>query len=221
MKAEFPIDVLVSKCTCDIQFGNVERPTHRNTGWDEARFEFAAQKWVDVSENGYGAAVLNDCKYGYDVKESVVRLTLLKSGIFPDPNADKGHHEFIYSLLPHEGDFREGGVIQEAYKLNRPVYIASTSLAAGTTRSLLSTDKENVFADTIKLAEDGDGFILRIHEEYGRRSTVAVDVSALNIDTVIATDLCERPVADGDFSFKDGKIHASIKPYEILTFRMK
>jgi len=221
LKAAFPVDVLTSKCTCDIQFGNVERPTHRNTSWDEARFEFAAQKWVDVSENGYGAAVLNDCKYGYDVNESTIRLTLLKSGIFPDPNADKGHHEFTYSFMPHKGDFREGKVIEEAYKLNRPVYVVGTAMEVGTEKSLISTDRENVFADTVKLAEDGDGFIVRVHEEYGRRVVVSIDVSALNATAVTATDLCERPVADGDFNFADGKICAEIKPYEILTFRIK
>ncbi len=220
LKASFPVDVVTNKCTCDIQFGNVERPTHRNTSWDEARFEFCAQKWVDVSEADYGVALLNDCKYGYDVYESTMRLTLIKSGIFPDPNADKGHHEFTYSILPHMGDFRSGNVIKEAIMLNRPVYIRKTNLLEGTVEALLSSDKENVFVDTIKRAEDGCGFIIRMHEAYGKRTRVNINVKGLLAKTAIPTDLLEREIKDEYTSFEDGIITTVIKPYEILTFRL-
>ena len=103
LKAAFPVDVRSTKATYEIQFGNVERPTHWNTSWDYAKFETVAHKWVDLSQRDFGVSLLNDCKYGHDVKDNVMRLTLLKSGIEPDPNADHGHHEFIYSLLPHAG----------------------------------------------------------------------------------------------------------------------
>lgn len=220
LKAAFPIDVVTNKCTCDIQFGNVERPTHRNTSWDEARFEFCAQKWVDVAENGYGVAVLNDCKYGYDVFESDLRLTLIKSGIFPDPNADKGHHEFTYSVLPHLGDFREGNVIGEAYEINRPVYTAATAMEAGTLASLVSCDTPGVFVDTVKKAEESFGIVIRAHEEFGRRSVVKIDVSGLKVRTAIPCDLMEREIKDEYTSFENGVITTVIKPYEILTFRL-
>lgn len=105
-----------------MQFGNVERPTHENTSWDEAKFEVCAHKWADLSECGYGVGLLNDCKYGYDIHDSVMRLTLIKSGIFPNPDADKEIHTFTYALYPHEGDFRSGRVIQEAYDLNCLLY---------------------------------------------------------------------------------------------------
>lgn len=220
LKAAFPVEVLTNKCTCDIQFGNVERPTHRNTSWDEARFEFAAQKWVDVSEADYGVALLNDCKYGYDVFESTMRITLIKSGIFPDPNADKGHHEFSYALLPHLGDFRKGNVIKEGYKLNRPVLKENTKLSEGTTFSLVSCDKENVFVDTVKKAEKGDGIIIRLHEEFGARSTVKIDVSGLKAKTAISCNLLEKEIEDEFTAFEDGIITTTIKPYEILTFKL-
>ena len=223
MKAAFPVDVLASKCTCDIQFGNVERPTHRNTSWDEARYEFAAHKWVDISEADFGVALLNNCKYGVDVCENVMRLTLIKSGIFPDPDADKGVHEFTYSLLPHRGDFRRGNVIHEAFMLNRPVYMFETNMPEGLSESLISTDKENVFADTVKRAEDGNGTVIRLHEEYGARTKVKIDVSKFKAGKVIATDLLEKeiPAEVAAFTYEEGIITTEIKPYEIITFVLK
>lgn len=229
LKAAFPVDVLAGKAVFDIQFGNVERPTHRNTSWDEARFEVCAHKWIDMAENGYGAALLNDCKYGADVLESTIRLTLLKSGIFPNPDADKEIHEFTYSLLPHEGDFRQGRVVQEAYALNVPVrpLVMKGALKPGNKFSLLGVDCENVQIETVKTAEDGRGVIVRMYEAYGRRSRVTCTCSSLLGECITECDLLERPLegeeealtsdrcADGNHTFT-----FVIKPYEIKTFRM-
>lgn len=100
--SEYPsVDILAHEADYEIQFGNVKRPTHKNTSWDRARFEVCAHKWADLSEPGYGVALMNDCKYGYDVHEGVMGLTLIKSGIFPNPDADQGQHEFTYALFPH------------------------------------------------------------------------------------------------------------------------
>ncbi len=102
------------RATFEIQWGNVERPTHWNTSWDWARFETCAHKWIDLSEGDYGVSLLNDCKYGHDVKGHTMRLTLLRSAIYPDPEADQGVHEFSYSLLPHQGDWRTD-TVRQAY----------------------------------------------------------------------------------------------------------
>ncbi len=120
LKAAFPVAVNSPRATFEIQWGNVERPTHWNTSWDWARFETCAHKWIDLSEGGYGVSLLNDCKYGHDVKGHVMRLTLLKSGIYPDPEADQGYHEFSYALLPHQGDWRDGETVRHAYLFNMP-----------------------------------------------------------------------------------------------------
>lgn len=220
LKAAFPVDVVTNKCTCDIQFGNVERPTHNNTSWDEAKFEVCSHKWIDVSEADYGVAVLNDCKYGADINESTVRLTLLKSGIFPNPEADRGEHEFVYSILPHTGDFRDANVDAEGYALNLPVTVKSTSLPAGSEDSMFSVDVPGVFADAFKLAENKNGMILRIHEAFGRRTKVSIDLKRLNVRSVIPCDLLEREIASEDVSFSGGIMTTCIKPYEILTFRL-
>lgn len=121
LKTAFPTDINADKATYDIQFGTVERPTHKNTSWDAAKFEVCAHKFADLSEYGYGVSLLNDCKYGYDIHDSVIRLTLIKCGNYPNPDADKCRHEFTYSLFPHSGDFREAGTVKLAYLLNSPL----------------------------------------------------------------------------------------------------
>ena len=103
----FPVDIRSLRATYEIQFGHVERPTHANTSWDVARFEVCAHRWADLSEPGYGVALLNDSKYGYDIAGNVMRLSLLRSPTWPDPVADRGTHHFVYRLFPHAGDLRE------------------------------------------------------------------------------------------------------------------
>ena len=121
LKTAFPIDVRTTKANYEIQFGNVERNTHWNTSWDYAKFEVVGHKWADLSEGDYGVSLLNDSKYGYDIKDQTMRLTLIKSGVYPDPEADQGHHSFTYSLYPHGGSWFEAGTTKEAYELNYPV----------------------------------------------------------------------------------------------------
>ncbi|HOK70672.1 MAG TPA: alpha-mannosidase, partial [Bacillota bacterium] len=121
MKAAFPVDVNAEKAAYEIQFGNVERPTHWNTSWDVARFEVCGHRWADLSEGGYGVSLMNDCKYGYDIKDGEIRLTLLKSGIEPNPVADQEEHWFTYSIYPHAGDWKTASTTRAAYSLNVPL----------------------------------------------------------------------------------------------------
>ncbi|WP_165452174.1 alpha-mannosidase [Paenibacillus thalictri] len=123
LKVAFPVNVRSTTATYEIQYGNVERPTHWNTSWDFARFETCAQRWIDLSERDYGVSLLNDCKYGHDVIGRTMRITLIKAAISPDATADIGEHEFIYSLLPHAGDWFEAGTQRQAQRLNTPLVV--------------------------------------------------------------------------------------------------
>ena len=161
-----------------MQWGNVQRPTHRNTSWDWARFETCAHKWADLSEGNYGVALLNDCKYGYDIHDNVMRLSLLKSATNPDPHADQGEHVMVYSLLPHPGDWREE-VVSAAYDLNIPLILRRVRGGGNseTSRSLVSLNKPNIIIETIKLAEDGKGLIVRMYENQRNRGKVTLNAS--------------------------------------------
>ena len=219
LKAAFPLDVVTDKATFDIQYGNVERPTHSNTSWEQAKFEVCAHKWVDVAEAGFGVALLNDCKYGYDVKGSTIRLTMLKSGIFPNPEADQEMHEFTYALYPHRGDFREGGVVKEAYLLN-----VSNSQVSGhvppkqTEKSYVHVSAENVVLETVKPAEASEDIVLRFYESHGKRTKTVVKVAA-ELSEIVETDLMEKELCKADTG--EGTFCFTIKPYEIKTFRLK
>ncbi|RUS48693.1 alpha-mannosidase [Cohnella sp. AR92] len=213
LKAAFPVDVRSTEATYDIQFGNVKRPTHWNTSWDFARFETVGHQWADLSEYGYGVSLLNDCKYGYDIKDNVMRLSLIKSAIYPDPNADLGMHEFVYSLYPHSGDWVKAQTVREAWELNSPLHCAhGPSSASG--KSLFRVDCGNAMVDAVKKAEDAEAIVVRLHEFTGARSKVRL-TSDYGIATWQECDLLERPLEE---ERREPEIRFELKPYEIKTF---
>ncbi|WP_310499788.1 alpha-mannosidase [Paenibacillus qinlingensis] len=224
LKVAFPVDVRATKATYEIQFGNVERPTHWNTSWDLASFETCAHRWIDLSERGFGVSLLNDCKYGHDVRDNVLRLTLLKSAINPDPTADLGEHTFTYSLLPHDGDWYTAGTSLEAHKLNIPTSVvklpecnADSEHAMPASMSFFECDGENVIVDTIKKAEDSDAWIVRCYEFGNKRGTVNFR-SGFNIAKVEEVNLMERE--EQAISHSDIAFTACFNPYELKTFRI-
>lgn len=213
LKVAFPVAIRATEATYDIQYGNVKRPTHWNTSWDYARFETVGHQWADLSERRYGVSLLNDCKYGYDIKEDVIRLSLIKSAVFPDPAADRGVHAFTYSLLPHAGDWLEGYTPQEAWMLNCPLTcLHGAANFAG--RSLLRADGACVMIDAVKKAEDEDALIVRLHEYTGARGRVTLS-GDYPIRSWRECDLLEQPCGS---TMPGPIIESEIKPYEIKTF---
>ncbi|MBE5767840.1 MAG: alpha-mannosidase [Clostridiales bacterium] len=216
LKTAFPVRVHARNATYEIQFGSIERPTHWNTAYDRARFEVCGHKWADISEGGYGVSLMNDCKYGYDIKDNVMRLTLLRGPVYPDPMGDDGEHVFTYSLYPHAGDWRQGETVREAYFLNEPlVYCPAIHMPE---ESFVKVDKNFAVVDTIKGAEDGNGVILRIYESQGARGKVNVALARRPLSiaecNLMEVDEDTIPMNEKGFSFE-------IEPYEVRTFRMK
>ena len=219
LKVAFPTTVRATRATYDIQFGAIERPTHWNTSWDWARFEVPAHKWADLSEGNFGVALMNDCKYGYDVRDNVLRLTLIKSAIRPDAEADKGRHRFTYSLLPHAGDWR-GEVIPQAYDLNLPLRASVRPAQAGRLEpqhGFAAAEQDNVIIDTLKRAEDGDGWILRVFEAKQCRGLCSLTFGR-PLARALECDLLEEHPRPAEFAGKRLSFHLS--PYEVKTFRL-
>ncbi|MEK4850721.1 alpha-mannosidase [Paenibacillus sp. FSL H7-0756] len=216
LKVAFPVQIRAVEATYDIQFGNVSRPTHWNTSWDAARFETVGHQWADLSERGYGVSLLNDCKYGYDIKDAVMRLTLVKSAMVPDPQADQGRHIFTYALLPHEGDWIEGCTVQEAWDLNDPLQYAAGASELSR-QGFLQIDCDHIMVDAVKLAEEGDAVIIRLHEFTGRRGTVVLSTEWP--DAVWQEcDLMEHPVGSPSCG---QRYETEITPYEIRTLKLR
>ncbi len=219
LKVAFPVDILSPKATYEIQYGHVERPTHFNTSWDQARFEVCAHKWADLSDNGYGVALLNDCKYGYDIHGNVIRLSLLKSSTAPDPTADRGIQRFTYALYPHADDCRKGGVIEEAYQLNVPLRIAELPVCKGnlpSEHSWFQVNREGVLIESVKRAEDGDGIVVRLYESRGTRGMCLLS-SPLSFQQCSITDMLERET--GQVSLENGSVRFAVTPFEIITLK--
>ena len=224
LKVAFPVDVLAPLATYEIQWGNVQRSTHHNTSWDWARFETCAHKWVDLSEGNYGVSLLNDCKYGHDIHDHVIRLTLLRSPTMPDPTADFGEHQFKYSLYPHAGSWSEE-TQREAYLLNDPIIVYRSKVQGEKPRgrisnldSLISISSPNVIIETVKRAEDGNGIIVRLYESRRQRGPVQLR-AGFSVESAWETNLLEEN--ESALRVENDSIQLDLRPYQIMTIRLK
>ncbi len=220
VKDYFPIDVHANEATFDIQYGNVKRATHDNTSWDFAKFEVCNHKWTDVSEDGYGVSFLNDCKYGISVRGGLVGLSMLKSALYPNPDADKELHEFTYSIYPHQGGFREAGTVKEAYRLNNPlkaVWKENETGMLAASYSMVSVDKDNVVVEVVKKAEDSEDIIVRLYECYDRRTAAALTFGK-EVKGVVECNMMEEGAEPVEHA--ENKVFLEMKPYEIKTLKV-
>jgi alpha-mannosidase len=224
LKVAFPLNVRTTRATFEIQFGAIERPTHWNTSWDYARFEQVGHKWVDLSEGNYGVALLNDCKYGHDVKDNVLRLTLIKSAVRPDPLADRGRHDFTYSLLPHRGDWRQSQVVNEAYALNYPSLPVLTQAVEDlpvqlpTRYSFAAVDSDHVIIESVKKGEDGDAWIIRLYECKQYRTEAVTLTLGRPVRRAVACNLIEEE--ESDVAYDGRRLTFAMAPYEIKSFKV-
>ena len=222
LKTYFPVDVHAGEASYEIQFGNIRRPTHTNTEWDFARFEVPGHRWADLSQGDYGVAILNDCKYGYDVHENVLGLSLLKSAVRPDETADRKVHHFTYSLYPHRGTAETADVTKAAINLNMPV-LTQCVPAAGqgesfVRSSFVHTDCGHILLDTVKLAEDGKSCVVRLYEYKNCSDDKAGLFFDRNLKRVAETNLCEEE--EREIAVNGNGIAFAIGCYEIKTFKV-
>ena len=219
LKAEFPVDIRNRNASCEIAHGAAEYPTHYNTCYDQAKFEFCAHKWADLSEGGYGASIINDCKYGYNVHDNMMKITLLRGPICPDPMGDLGMHHFRYSFYPHAGTWRDADTVRLGFEENVRLegeFIGGTG-GNDIGHTYAKLDGESVILDAVKPAQDGRGYIVRMYESETRHCTVKASFE-LEYSKVIECNLmeCDEQEIDcenGEFTFK-------MKPHEVKTFRL-
>ena len=220
LKTAFPLNVNTSKATFDIQFGNIERNTHKNTSWDEAKFEVCAHKYVDVCDGGFGVALMNDCKYGHSINGSDLSLTLLKSPSYPDKYCDRGRHTFTYSLYAHELERGNIGVLRQAYDLNNPMLVQAVEKGDGTlpaSFSLVAVDAPNVFIEAMKKAEDKNGYILRMYEGGNMQAKARISFG-LPVKKAYLTDLMENTIKE--IPVANNACELPFKGFEIQTLRI-
>ena len=211
LKVLFPADVRSPNATYQMQFGHTERPTHFSTSHDLARFEVPGHRFADLSEHGFGVALLTDCKYGYSTYGNEMRISLLRAPKVPDPEADMGRHQFAYAVMPHAGGWRDAGVVGEAARFETPLRWAPGAAEPG---SLFSVDDPNLVLDTVKRAEDSDALVLRLYEAHGARGTARLRVG-VPFTGAVSCNLLEDPgeplETDGD------EIVVAYRPHEIVS----
>ena len=216
LRVAFPTAIASEKASFDIQYGYIERNTHANTSWDQAKFEVCGQRYADLSDRDCGVALLNDCKYGYCVKGSTLDLALLRSPVHPDRFADQGSHLFTYGFLPHAGSLPDSCVMDEAANLNRPALVAD-GFTAGKFKAPCRVESDGIRLEAVKRAEKDDSLILRLVEIRGRNSRGVLHFAA-KPDKVSETDLLEWQ--DGAaLPLRRNTLALELKPFEILTLR--
>ena len=221
LKVNFPLAIESDAARYEIPYGSIARSTGFTTPFEKARFEVPAQRWADLSDGHYGVALLNDCKYGYDIKYNIMRLSLLRAPSTPDPTADRGRHEFKYALYPHPGDYQTGRVVNQAVEFNEPLLVQRCPAHIGSLPaqfSYIQIEPDGVILNNLKKAEDGQGWILRIYDANGKTSNAVVHfnipVRKVKEVNLIEDDLAPITVQKNSFSFV-------IRANEIRTFQIE
>lgn len=214
LKAAFPMDIHAWEATYDVQFGNLTRPAHNNTSWQQAQFEVCGHKWADLSQADFGVSLLNDCKYGYCIKNGVMELTLLRGATWPNEQADLGEHHFTYSLYPHPLGWRDGGTVRQALDLNDPMTVTQGKQSSV---AFVSVSARNVTVEAVKQAEDKDGVIVRLNEFENAKTDLTLQFLR-PIREAWMCDMLENRIQP--LKVKGAVCYMTISPYEVKTVRL-
>jgi alpha-mannosidase len=216
LRAIFPFRIHTHEVWSETAFGAVSRPNHRNTPWDQARFEIPVHRWADLSEPGYGVSLLNNGKYGYSAHGNVLGISLLRAPIYPDPYADEGEHEFLYAVYPHSGDWRNG-TVREAEEIHSPLSIVSNAKAEGWP-SLFRFTEESLKLAALKKAEDSDAIILRLYEAHGARGKTTIE-TALPLQKAALANILEDETQE--LSIEDERrITLEFNPFQVISLKL-
>lgn len=221
LKAAFPLAATSNKATYEVPYGAIERPTTRNNSWEKAQFEVPVLRWADLGDGQHGFSLLNNSKYGYDDEGNVLRLSLLRSPTWPDPDADRGHQHFTYALYPHGGDWKQALTVRHGYEYNYPLQATQVAAHGGSLaaeHAYVTVKPENVVLTALKKAEDANGLIFRVYEWAGKSGNVEFHVPQGATGATV-TNLMEKP--EGAMLKVEGDtVIAPIHPYEILTVQV-
>ena len=222
LKVAFPLSARNDQATFEIPYGTVTRPTTRNTPAEQAQFEVPALRWADLSDSTHGFSLLNDSKYGYDAKDNVLRLSLLRAPEYPDPNADQGQHKFTYSLYPHAGTWREAMSVRQGYEVNYPLMATTTTSHAGTlppSQSFFSAQEDNVVITAIKKDADDNSLIVRFYEWAGKKGDIHLTLPG-KASSASDTNLMESVEGPLALDTAGKVVTVPTNPYEIKTVKV-
>jgi alpha-mannosidase len=221
LKAAFDLTASSPMATYEIPYGTIERPTTRNTSWEKAKFEVPGLRWADLGNAQHGFSLINESKYGYDAVGHVLRLSLLRSPVSPDPNADRGHHHFSYALYPHPGDWKQALTVRKGYDFNyklRALQVEAHTGALPPEYSFFATDAPNVVVTAVKKSEDTNALMVRLYEWAGQSGVVHLRVPR-GAAAAQLTNLMEKEEGK-DLGVDGATVTVPIHPYEIVTVQL-
>ena len=221
LKAAFSLTASAPTATFEIPYGTIERPTTRNNSVDKAKYEVSAQRWGDLGDGHHGFSLINDSKYGYDVIGNTLRLSLLRSPVSPDPDADRGPQHFRYSLYPHEGSWRDANTVLHGFDFNYTLRAEQVDAHTGelsATHSFVTVKPENLVLTAMKKSEDGNSLMLRFYEWAGKETTADISVPD-GASAATVTNLMEHPEGD-PLPVSGGHVTVPVGKYSINTVRI-
>jgi alpha-mannosidase len=221
LKAAFPLAASSGEATFEIPYGSIERPTTRDNKVEQAKFEVPAMRWADLGNGKHGFSLINESKYGYDAKGNMLRISLLRSPTWPDPNADRGHHHFRYSLYPHGGDWKQAMTVRHGYDFNYELQSMQLEAHDGKLapeQSFVTVSNPNVVLTAMKKAEDNDGLIFRFYEWAGTTGDVQIKVPT-GATSATLTNLMEQPEGAA-LPVSGNQVTVPVHPFEIVSVRV-
>jgi alpha-mannosidase len=221
LKAAFPLAASSAMATYEIPYGSIERPTTRTNRWDAAKFEVPALRWADLGDAQHGFSLINEAKYGYDAKDNVLRLTLLRSSTAPDPVADQGEQRFAFSLYPHADGWKQAQTVRRGYEFNYKLEAEQAQIHPGTLPSrfsFVSVTPQNLTLTALKKSEDGQHLVVRFYEWAGQAGVATISVPR-GVTGATLTNLMEEPEG-APLAIKDSTVSAPFTPYSIITVRL-
>jgi alpha-mannosidase len=221
LKAAVPLAASSALATFEIPYGAIDRPTTRNNSWEKAQFEVPSLRWADLGDGQHGLSLLNESKYGYDALGNTLRLSLLRSPVWPDPDADRGHHHFSYALYPHSGDWKQALTMRRGYNYNYPLHAAQVLEHTGALpaeHSFIAVTPDNVVLTAVKKSEDADGLILHLYEWAGKETQARIEIPA-GASSAELTDLMENPTGK-TLPVEAGGVTVPVGKYAIESLRV-
>ena len=223
LKLAFYLNLEADFVTYEIPYANIKRETNPKSKEEWAEWEVYGHKWIDYTQrdSSYGVSLLNDAKYGFDVKGNLIRMTLLRGPLYPDSKADKGWHSIFYSLYPHQGDWRKAKTIRRGYEVNYPLIIRFEENHKGSlpkSYSFFSISPENAVLSVVKKAEETPSLILRFFETEGSKTKAKI-ILPFEPREAYQTDLLERNL--NKIKSKGNKISLPLGKYEIKTIKVE
>ena len=222
LKAAFPLAATSAKASFEIPYGSIDRPTTRTNSIDKAQFEVPAMRWADEGDGQHGFSLINESKYGYDAVGNTLRLTLLRSPTWPDPDADRGEQRFAYALYPHAGAWKTAATVARGWEFNyglQAMQVSEHEGALAPEHSFARADGAHVVLTAMKKAEDGHSLIARFYEWAGEGGQVSLTVP-LGVRSAEVVDLMEHTTGQA-LTVSGDAVKVPVTPYMIQTVRLE